>query len=214
MRIIIFGIQGGGKGTQGKLLKERFGFSHITTGEVFRNHMEAETELGLIAKGFINNGKLVPDNYVIDIVQEELKNASENFVMDGFPRNEIQQKYLLDNYDIDMTILLKLDKQKAIDRLTSRRVCRKCQQEYNLVSYPSKIEGVCDKCGGVVNLREDDVGFAIVRRIERFEVSTKTVVDNFRKMNKLIELDGDRSMPEIHRDIVEKLNLKMYHQAK
>ena len=207
MKIIIFGIQGGGKGTQGKLLKERFGFSHITTGEVFRIHMESDTELGKIAKGYINNGKLVPDNYVIDIVKEELKNAGEEFVMDGFPRNEVQQKYLLENYDIDMAILLKLDKQKAIERLTSRRVCRKCQQEYNLVSSPSKIEGVCDKCGGIVNLREDDVEFAIIRRIERFEASTKVVVDNFRKMNKLIELDGDRSMPEIHREIVEKLNL-------
>ncbi len=98
MKIIIFGIQGGGKGTQGKLLKERFGFSHITTGEVFRLQMEAETELGIIAKGFINNGKLVPDNYVIDIVKEELKNAGEKFVMDGFPRNEVQQQYLLDHY--------------------------------------------------------------------------------------------------------------------
>ncbi len=133
MNILLIGIQGCGKGTQAKILEENFGWKHITTGNLLRENIERQTELGLTAKKFMDAGELVPDKYVFQIVEDALATIENGSILDGFPRNMEQLKYLEKNFTIDKVVLLELSDEKALERVSSRRNCIDCKKDYNLL---------------------------------------------------------------------------------
>ena len=207
MNIILIGIQGSGKGTQAKLLQQKFGWDHITTGDLFRQNLEQGTEVGLKAKAFMDRGELVPDEYVYQIVKNALTEAKNGFILDGFPRNLEQSNFLKENIEIDKAVLLELSDNKAIERIVSRRNCEKCKKDYNLLFKKPKVEGICDDCGGKIVQREDDNEVAINIRIEKFHNETKAVIEANEQAGKLVVVNADQPVEAIHQDIVKVLNI-------
>ncbi len=205
MNIILIGIQGSGKGTQAKLLCERYGWIHITTGELFREHIKNNTELGKIVRTFIERGELVPDKYVFKIVEKALREAERKFVLDGFPRNLSQTEFLVEKFTIDHVILLDLKDDLAMKRLLARRICNNCGRDYNVLFKKPEIAGKCDVCGGRLVKRKDDNETAIKKRIERFHLETNSVIDFFRKKGLLIKINADQTPQKIHSQIVDKI---------
>lgn len=207
MNIIIVGIQGSGKGTQAALLREKFGWPHINMGNLLRDHINRHTELGETAQHYIEQGQLVPDNLVLKLVTAELDAATDGFVLDGFPRNLVQERYLLDNYTIDAVILLELDDETAVRRISARRHCSVCHADYNMLSNPPEKDGVCDSCGGEVVMRNDDNPDAIRVRLEKFHQKTRKVIELFKERGIAFEIDADQPLMVIHQQIIEHLDL-------
>ena len=205
MNLILIGIQGSGKGTQAKLLQEKFGWLHITTGDLFRENIKNQTELGKIARTFSDKGELVPDKYVFKIVEDALSKTEKGFILDGFPRNLEQTEFLLKKIPIDKVVLLELNDNVAVKRVTARRMCIDCKADYNLLFHPSKIEGVCDNCGGKIIQRKDDTEQAIKKRLEKFHLETRKAIELFKEKNMLIKINADCKLEDIHREIVTKL---------
>jgi len=207
MNILLIGIQGCGKGTQAKILEEKFGWKHITTGNLLRENIERKTELGLTAKKFMDAGELVPDKYVFQIVEDALTIAEKGTILDGFPRNMEQLKYLEKNFTIDKVILLELSDEKALERVSSRRNCVDCKKDYNLLYSKPKVDGVCDVCGGEIVQRDDDHESAILKRIEKFYDDTSDVISYFSDKGKLIRVKADDPINTIQENIVKALNV-------
>ena len=207
MNILLIGIQGCGKGTQAKILEEKFGWKHITTGNLLRENIERKTELGLTAKKFMDAGELVPDKYVFQIVEDALAIAEKGTILDGFPRNMEQLKYLEKNFTIDKVILLELSDEKALERVSSRRNCVDCKKDYNLLYSKPKVDGVCDVCGGEIVQRDDDHESAILKRIEKFYDDTSDVISYFSDKGKLIRVKADDPINTIQENIVKALNV-------
>ncbi len=205
MNIILIGIQGSGKGTQAKILKDKFGWEHITTGDLFRQNLEQGTEVGIKAKAYMDRGELVPDKYVYQIVKTALTEAKNGFILDGFPRNLEQSNFLQENIKIDKAVLLELSDEKAIERIVSRRNCEKCKKDYNLLFKKPAVDGICDVCGGKIVQREDDNEVAINKRIEKFHNETEAVIEANRKAGKLVVVNADQPVEAIHQDIVAAL---------
>ena len=206
MKVILIGIQGSGKGTQASILSSKYGFQHINVGEIFRNNIKNETEIGKKIKKYVNSGKLVPDDIVIQMVKEEL-DKYENFVLDGFPRNINQAEFLMKNVKIDKVINLILPDEVSKKRLLARRVCEKCKADYNLIYKPPKKEGICDICGGKLVRRKDDTEEAIQKRLDAFHKETAPVVDYFRKKGLVVDIDANKGIEEIEREIIKNLGL-------
>ena len=205
MNIILTGIQGCGKGTQAEKLSREFNWTHVNVGALFREHLSQGTELGRKAKSYIDKGDLVPDELVFDVIASELDKAKEGFILDGFPRNLSQLEYLLEKYTIDKFIFLDLPDEVAINRISSRRQCSDCGKVYNILFNPPRKEGECDKCGGSLFQRDDDNEKAIAVRINKFYQETKKVVDRFKELGKLVNIDANRDIDTIYKDIVEHL---------
>ena len=208
MKLVVIGVQGSGKGTQAKLLVEKFGWQHITTGDLFRRNIEQKTELGLIAKTYIDRGDLVPDEYVFRIVKSALESAKEGFILDGFLRNQKQMDFLSANFQLDKAILLDLSDEVAIRRITARRHCEQCKTDYNLLFKKPKNDSICDLCGGKIVQRDDDNEAAIIKRIEKFHQETKSVIEFFRKNHNLIRINADQPVIDIHHEIIDGLDLR------
>ncbi|OPX27584.1 MAG: hypothetical protein B1H06_04660 [Candidatus Cloacimonas sp. 4484_143] len=207
MNILLIGIQGCGKGTQAKILEENFGWKHITTGNLLRESIENKTELGLAAKKFMDAGELVPDKYVFQIVEDALAVAEKGTILDGFPRNIEQLKYLEKNFTIDKVVLLELSDEKALERVSSRRNCVNCKKDYNLLYSKPKVDGICDVCGGKIVQRDDDHEAAILKRIEKFYNDTSDVISYFSDQGKLIRINADNPINIIQENIVKALNV-------
>ena len=207
MNILLIGIQGCGKGTQAKILEETFGWKHITTGNLLRESIENKTELGLAAKKFMDAGELVPDKYVFQIVEDALAIAEKGTILDGFPRNIKQLKYLEKNFTIDKVVLLELSDEKALERVSSRRNCVDCKKDYNLLYSKPKVDGICDVCGGKIVQRDDDHEAAILKRIEKFYNDTSEVISYFSDEGKLIRVNADDPINTIQENIVKALNV-------
>ncbi len=193
MRIILLGPPGSGKGTQAAKLRERYAIAHISTGDILRENVKANTELGLKAKGFMDSGALVPDDLIVSMMRERLirPDCAEGFLLDGFPRT-VPQAQALDamlekmNIRLDAIVLLDVPDDVVVSRLTNRRVCRSCGAIYNAVSQPPKQEGICDKCGGKVIQRDDDKESVIRERLAVYRKQTEPVVDYYRRTSGLL----------------------------
>ena len=207
MNILLIGIQGCGKGTQAKILEEKFGWKHITTGNLLRESIENKTEIGLAAKKFMDAGELVPDKYVFQIVEDALAIADKGTILDGFPRNMEQLKYLEKNFTIDKVVLLELSDEKALERVSSRRNCVDCKKDYNLLYSKPKVDGICDVCGGKIVQRDDDYETAILKRIEKFYNDTSDVISYFSDKEKLIRVNADDPIDTIQKNIVKALKV-------
>lgn len=173
MNIILMGLPGAGKGTQGERIVEEFGIPHISTGDMFRAAIREETEMGLLAKSYMDQGLLVPDEVVIGIVKERLNkpDCEKGFMLDGFPRT-LAQAESLDTMllqlerQIDHVINIDVDRSILLERLTGRRICKSCGATYHVIFNPTKEEGVCDKCSGELYQRDDDNEATVATRLD------------------------------------------------
>ncbi len=202
MNILLFGPPGAGKGTQSALLIKKKAMRQISTGDLFRAAIKGGTPLGLEAKSYINEGKLVPDSVTIGMVREELSKHRGPFILDGFPRNVAQAEaleVLLNELKIsvDRAIFLEVPNAYLLGRLTGRRVCKTCGATYHIEAKPPKAKGVCDVCGGPVIQRDDDKEEVIKTRLEAYEESTKPLKDYYQVKGQLVTVDGTGSTEDV-----------------
>ncbi len=197
MNIVLLGAPGAGKGTQAAKLVEKFGFAHISTGDILRAAVKNQTPLGIEAKKFMDAGDLVPDELVIGLVKERLKDDDTNagFILDGFPRTSAQAVALSSeltelNRPLDAALLVDVDKEVIIGRLTSRRTCRDCG------FIGTDADAACPKCSGEMYQRDDDNEATVRNRLDVYENSTAPLIDYYRGSGLLVEIDGDQD-PEI-----------------
>ena len=174
MKLILMGPVGSGKGTQAGLISTRFGLPHISTGEIFRTNIKNNTELGKIAKSYIDNGELVPEELTNKLVADRLsqEDCKAGFILDGYPRNLNQAKFLETITDIDLALMIDLSEEKIIERLSSRRMCSKCNQPTSL---DWMVDGKCEKCGGDCYVRDDDKPEVIKMRLVKQAVPQDVV---------------------------------------
>ena len=193
-RLVILGKQGAGKGTQAERLARYFGVPRVSTGDMFRAAVEAGTESGLQAKHYMEQGELVPDDIVIEIVQDRLdeQDAMEGFVLDGFPRTAEQAKALdnvLGERGVDLVVELQVPTEVVLRRLEARRVCVNCGAPYS-PQHPPKEDWVCDNCEGKVVQRQDDTEAAIKRRLDLYAERTEPLVAYYMAQDRLAPVDG------------------------
>ena len=206
MNVVLLGIQGSGKGTQAELLSKKYKLPHINVGDSFRENIQKQTELGKIAKSYIDKGELVPDEFVFAIVEDVLNKAENGFFLDGFPRNLEQAEFLLNKFKIDKVFLLVLDDETAIKRILARRQCKNCKKVYNKLFQKPEVENVCDVCGGELIHREDDNKQAIKKRIEKFHHKTEKVIELFKEQSNFITINAAQSLLAINKEIISNIN--------
>lgn len=183
MNAVIFGPPGSGKGTYASRLQSKLGLDAISTGDVLREIAKEETQLGKAVRGYQQSGQLVPDDITIEVLKQRLARipAGRGFILDGYPRTIEQAKALEKIAKIDVIILLVVPEQLIIERLSARRMCRKCGEIFNLLSLKPKVEGVCDKCGGPLYQRSDDTLEVVKGRIKVYEEQTEPIVELFKE---------------------------------
>jgi len=203
--LILFGAQGSGKGTQARLLQDKLAVPQVATGDLFRMHLGQGSELGKLAKSYMDRGELVPDSVTVSMVEERLlqPDAVKGAIMDGFPRN-LAQAQALDamlaqwGTGISAAVYIQLSREELMKRITGRRTCRNCQAVYHVQFNPPKAEGVCDKCGGQVIQRADDADeAAVARRLDIYFEQTTPVIEYYRGQKVLKELDGSLSIDKV-----------------
>jgi len=204
MNIVLLGPPGAGKGTQAKVLCEKFGFLHVSTGDMLREAVKNGTKIAEEAKAYMQKGELVPDEIVIAITTERISQIKKEvgFLLDGFPRNEAQADELdraLGKIEkkLDMVLYLKTSPQVSIDRLSGRRVCVGCGANFHAKNMPPKKDGVCDYCGGKLVHRVDDKEETVRKRLAVYENETKALIDYYRKKGILREVSGDLAVQEL-----------------
>jgi len=212
MKLILLGPPGAGKGTQAKMLVEHFAIPQIATGDILRGAVQAGTDLGLQAKGYMDAGALVPDDVVIGIVRERLQeeDCKGGFILDGFPRTVAQadalQGTLADlGRALDRVISLTVDAEALVQRLTGRRTCRGCGRGYHVTFDPPRTSGLCDACGGELYQRDDDQETTIRRRLAVYAEQTAPLIAYYRSTGLLTELDGMQSIPTVQEQILAAL---------
>jgi len=204
MRIVLVGAPGSGKGTQAKMLVDKYGVPQVSTGDLLRKAVAEQTPLGLMAKAAMDAGQLVSDQLVLDIIKERLarSDAQNGFILDGFPRN-IAQAQALDEMLLGITkplqgaILIKIDYDLLIQRITGRRTCLSCGAVYNIYTSPSKLEDHCDQCGGNLHHRADDNEETISNRLRVYETQTSPLINYYREQDKLFNVQGTGEIDEI-----------------
>ncbi len=213
MRLILLGPPGSGKGTQAKLLCERFGLAHISTGDILREAVRLRTPLGQQARPFMDQGRYVPDALVNDIVAERFRRADrpERFLMDGYPRTLAQAESFdgvlrEQSLHLDHAVLLKVTDDEIVRRGTGRRVCPVDGKVYNLFSNPPQKAGVCDLCGTSLELRSDDREETIRRRLRVFLETMPEVTEHYRQQSILKEVSGEGTIAEVAARIAGRLN--------
>lgn len=206
MRIILLGAPGAGKGTIATSLKESLGLMHISTGDILREEMKKETDLGEDIKKIVESGALVPDEIVTRIIENKLTSTeviNQGYLLDGFPRTKIQAGNLDKifqnvNTPIDNVLYLKATLPVVVQRLTGRRVCRGCGALFHVVNKPSKKSDVCDMCGGELYKRSDDNEETIKNRMEVYLKNTMPIVDYYQQQGKLKEIDADQNSQDVY----------------
>ncbi len=210
MKIIMLGAPGAGKGTQAKKIAEKFAIPHISTGDIFRANIKNGTELGNKAKVFMDQGLLVPDELVVDLVVDRVKqdDCEKGYILDGFPRT-IPQAEALDKAllaigeKVDYAINVEVPDSDIVERMAGRRACLNCGATYHLVNIPTKVEGICDVCGSEIVLREDDKPETVLKRLEVYHNQTQPLIDYYNKQGILKEVDGRKTMSDTFEDILE-----------
>jgi adenylate kinase len=205
MNFIILGPQGCGKGTQAAKIAEHYKIEHISTGDIFRDNIKNQTVLGKQIEELMGKGNLVPDKITNQIVKEKLEKTKNGFILDGYPRNIEQAKFLDKTTKIDIIIDLELKDEDAITRISSRRLCSKCGAGYNLISIKPKVKGVCDKCGGKLIQRDDDLPEAIKKRLLLYHEQTTPLKDYYRNEELLVEIDGAPGIEDVFKDIISEI---------
>ena len=215
MKLIIMGPPGAGKGTQAALIKETYKIPHISTGDMFREAIKNETQLGVEAKSYIDKGLLVPDSVTIGLVKERLSNkdCQEGFLLDGFPRT-IPQAEALNvilaelNIQLDAVVNIDVDDSVLIDRIVGRRVCPVCKAGYHVKYLQPKVEGVCDECGGQLVQRKDDTEETVKNRLEVYANQTKPLLEFYNNLGLVKSIEGIGEIDVIFNNIKLALEVK------
>ena len=209
MDLILLGLPGAGKGTQAEHITEYYNIPHISTGDIFRAAIKNETPLGLEAKKYMDAGDLVPDEVTNNIVKERLQedDVKNGFLLDGYPRTLNQSEALKTNLEdlgrsLDAVIYLKVPTEILMERLTGRYICSNCGAKYHKIFNPTKVEGVCDRCGGTeFYQRDDDKPETVKKRIDVNKEQTANLVEFYQAEGVLVEVDGNRDEEEVFADI-------------
>ncbi len=210
MKIIMLGAPGAGKGTQAKQIADKYGIPHISTGDIFRANLKQGTELGKKAKEYMDQGLLVPDELTCDLVMDRIgqEDCKNGFVLDGFPRT-IPQAEALDaaltkiGQNMDYAIDVDVPDENIVNRMSGRRACINCGATYHIVSIPTKVEGICDRCGEKVVLRDDDQPETVKKRLNVYHEQTQPLIDYYKKQDILKTVDGTQPMEQVFGAIVE-----------
>lgn len=216
MNIFIMGAPGSGKGTFSSKIKEEYNLNHISTGDIFRANISQGTELGLQAKAYAEQGKLVPDEITNKMVKDYLATLSDKkngYLLDGYPRTLDQAKAfeeMTDGTDLAVDVILAMDVPTDVltRRITGRRTCKDCGEIYNIYSKPTKVEGVCDRCGGELTQRKDDNEESLKVRLDEYSNNTEPVIYYYEKKNMVSHINADASMDEIWSSVKEALKNK------
>ena len=206
MKIIMLGAPGAGKGTQAKQIADKYSIPHISTGDIFRANIKNGTELGQKAKKYMDQGLLVPDELTCDLVMDRIgqEDCRNGFVLDGFPRT-IPQAEALDaalvkiGQKMDFAVDVDVPDENIVNRMSGRRACLNCGATYHIVSIPTKVEGICDRCGNPVVLREPET---VQKRLKVYHEQTQPLIDYYKKQNILKSVDGTQPMEKVFADIV------------
>ncbi len=210
MRLILLGPPGAGKGTQAKLLVTQLRIPKISTGDMLRSAAEDGTHLGLEGKRYTDQGHLVPDDLIIQLVQECLcsEKANDGYLLDGFPRTVRQAEALetilaTRRQSLDAVVNLRVPDEEIIGRISSRRICSSCGRSYHLELFPPRQSGVCDDCGTALEQRDDDEVETVRERLRVYHERTEPLIDHYRQRSLLREIDGTRSVDEVTAAIVD-----------
>jgi adenylate kinase len=211
--IILLGAPGAGKGTQAVMLSKKLNLVQVASGDLFRQALRDETELGLKAKEYMDKGQLVPDEITIQMVMERLAapDCRNGAILDGFPRNLSQAEALDKELEkqskmINKVVYIKVSEGELMKRLGGRWICRNCQTPYHEVDSPPKVAGVCDRCGGELYQRDDDNEETIKKRLKVYFAETSPLIDYYTRAGKLLEIDGEGGTDEVNRRIAAALS--------
>ena len=214
MKIIMLGAPGAGKGTQAKKIADRYQIPHISTGDIFRANIKEGTELGKKAKSYMDQGLLVPDELTLELIMDRFQNpdCANGYVLDGFPRTIPQAEALTaalekNGDSIDYAINVEVPDENIITRMSGRRACLACGATYHVVYAPTKEEGVCDRCGEKLVLRDDDKPETVKKRLDVYHSQTQPLIDYYTKQGKLAEVDGTQSVDAVFDAIVKILGV-------
>ena len=210
MKIIMLGAPGAGKGTQAKMIAEKYGIPHISTGDIFRANIKNGTELGKKAKSYMDQGQLVPDELTLDLIMDRFKedDCKNGYVLDGFPRT-IPQAEALDaalkanGEKIDFAIDVDVPDENIVKRMGGRRACVNCGATYHIVYSPTKVEGKCDKCGEDLIVRDDDKPEPVLSRLEVYHNQTQPLIDYYNEQGVLKTVDGTVDMKDVFDAIIK-----------
>ena len=218
MYIIFLGAPGAGKGTQAATVAQELNLVHIATGDLFRQAIEAGTELGIQAKSYMEKGMLVPDEITIKMVLERMSapDCESGVILDGFPRNLEQAKALDKAFQgqgkaIDKVVYIKVSEDELLKRLSGRWICRNCQAPYHTVNSPPKVWGKCDRCDGELYQRPDDTVETVKQRLKVYFAQTAPLINYYSQAGKLLEVDGEGNIDEVNRRIVTALHGGIAH---
>lgn len=212
MKIILLGPPGAGKGTQAENIVNEYGLVHISTGDIFRANIKNNTPLGIKAKSFMDQGLLVPDELVVELVEDRLKqeDVKEGFMLDGFPRTLLQAEALdkvLESLGtgLDAVINIEVDKSILVGRAVGRRICRSCGATYHIEFNPSGVEGKCDKCQGELYQRSDDTEDTVGKRIQVYLDETSPLISYYTKAGIIKNINGQQNINVVFAEIVKAL---------
>ncbi len=211
--VILLGAPGSGKGTQADTLKQNLGLAHVATGDLFREAAQKGTELGKLAKSFMEKGQLVPDKVTVAMVLERLKepDCSEGALLDGFPRTLEQARALEEalqkagSEGIYKVLYIEVPEPELLARLSGRWICRQCQNPYHATNFPPKTKGVCDKCQGELYQRADDTIETARKRLEVYFAQTTPLIDHYARKGILATVVGDRTVEQVGNDLLAAL---------
>ena len=210
MKIVMLGAPGAGKGTQAKMIAEKYTIPHISTGDIFRANIKEGTPLGLEAKSYMDQGKLVPDELTVKILLDRVSkdDCQNGYVLDGFPRtipqaNVLKEALANQNDKIDFAINVDVPDENIVRRMSGRRACVTCGATYHIEHVPPKTEGVCDKCGSALILRDDDKPDTVLNRLKVYHDQTQPLIDFYNNEGILKEVDGTIDVKDVFENIVK-----------
>lgn len=207
MKLIFLGPPGAGKGTLATVVSKEHGIPQISTGDMFREAIKKETELGRKVKAILAAGDLVPDELTVDLVKERLAqpDARKGYILDGFPRTIPQAEALEKFQQLDAVVNFAIDDALVVTRLSGREVCKNCGAIYHVTNMPAKVKGVCDKCGGPLYTRPDDTLESIKNRLDVYRRQTEPLIEFYRARKLLRDIDSSRSPEDTHSQIAKAL---------
>ncbi len=205
MKLIIFGPPSAGKGTQAQRLSEKYGIPQVSTGDLLREAVAKQTPLGVKIKSYLETGRLGPDDLIVQLISDRVSrpDCADGYLLDGFPRTMGQAVELDKMTDIDLVLSIVVDLELLVERAIGRRICKGCASVYHVRFSPPKVEGVCDKCGGVLIQRDDDRQETVRKRLSVYTEQTAPLIDHFRAKGILVDIDGSLGIEAVSEQMVK-----------